>query len=74
MTHEERQALRCEIISSTAYEISKVAKELSSLFDDNFIRNDRINLRLRHLKHYYEELEKLKTLLFENEPFFEEEE
>lgn len=59
MTKEEKDALHADVIANTAHKIEKVSKELSNLYRDSFINNERIELRKKHLLQYFNELNNL---------------
>ena len=59
MSIEEKSALHYKVIANTAHKIEKVANELSILYKDSFISNERIELRKKHLKKYFDELTNL---------------
>lgn len=55
----DKEALHYDVVANTAHKIEKVAQELSSLYKDSFINNERVELRQRHLAKYVDELNKL---------------
>ena len=59
MIQTDKEALHAEVIANTAHKIEKVAQELSSLYKDSFINNERIALRQKHLVKYFDELKDL---------------
>jgi hypothetical protein len=59
MIQSEKDALHFDVIAATAHKIEKVAKEISSLYNDSFISNERIQLRKSHLVKYFNELNNL---------------
>lgn len=59
MLQTDKNALHVDVIANTAHKIEKVSNELSSLYKDSFINNERIELRRRHLCQYFNELNKL---------------
>lgn len=59
MLQADKNALHADVIANTAHKIEKVSNELSSLYKDSFINNERIELRKRHLCQYFNELNKL---------------
>lgn len=59
MLQSEKNALHFSVIAATAHKIEKVAQELSSLYNDSFISNERIQLRKNHLIKYFNELNNL---------------
>ena len=59
MIQSDKEALHAEVIANTAHKIEKVAQELSSLYKDSFINNERIALRQKHLVKYFDELKDL---------------
>lgn len=59
MLQSEKDALHFSVIAATAHKIEKVATELSSLYNDSFISNERIQLRKNHLAKYFNELNNL---------------
>ena len=59
MLQSDKDALHAKVIADTAHKIEKVAQELSSLYKDSFINNDRVNLRKTHLMKYFNELNNL---------------
>jgi len=54
----DKEALHYDVVANTAHKIEKVAQELSSLYKDSFINNERVKLRQRHLAKYVDELKK----------------
>lgn len=59
MLQSDKDALHADVIATTAHKIEKVAQELSSLYKDSFINNERIKLRKNHLVKYFNELNEL---------------
>jgi hypothetical protein len=59
MLQSDKDALHADVIANTAHKIEKVAQELSSLYKDSFINNERIELRKNHLVKYFNELNEL---------------
>ena len=59
MLQSDKDALHAQVIAGTAHKIEKVAQELSSLYKDSFINNDRVQLRRNHLVKYFNELNEL---------------
>lgn len=59
MLQFDKDALHAKVIADTAHKIEKVAQELSSLYKDSFINNDRVQLRKNHLVKYFNELNEL---------------
>ena len=59
MLQTDKEALHAKVIANTAFKIEKVAQELSSLYKDSFINNERIELRQKHLVKYFDELKDL---------------
>ena len=59
MLQSDKDALHADVIANTAHKIETVAKELSSLYKDSFINNERIELRKNHLVKYFNELNNL---------------
>jgi len=59
MIQTDKEALHYDVVANTAHKIEKVAQELSSLYKDSFINNERVELRQRHLAKYVDELNKL---------------
>lgn len=59
MSQSDKDALHAKVIADTAHKIEKVAQELSSLYKDSFINNDRVQLRKNHLVKYFNELNEL---------------
>ena len=59
MIQTNKEALHYDVVANTAHKIEKVAQELSSLYKDSFINNERVELRQRHLAKYVDELNKL---------------
>lgn len=59
MSQSDKDALHVKVIADTAHKIEKVAQELSSLYKDSFINNDRVQLRKNHLVKYFNELNEL---------------
>lgn len=59
MLQSDKDALHAKVIADTAHKIEIVAKELSSLYRDSFINNERVNLRKNHLTKYFTELSNL---------------
>ena len=59
MLQSDKDALHCDVIANTAHKIEKVAQELSSLYKESFINNDRVQLRKDHLVKYFNELNTL---------------
>lgn len=59
MLQSDSDALHASVIADTAHKIEKVAQELSSLYKDSFINNDRVQLRKNHLVKYFNELNEL---------------
>jgi hypothetical protein len=59
MLQSDKDALHAKVIADTAHKIEKVAQELSSLYKDSFINNDRVQLRKNHLVKYFNELNEL---------------
>lgn len=59
MLQSDKDALHAQVIADTAHKIEKVAQELSSLYKDSFINNDRVQLRKNHLVKYFNELNNL---------------
>lgn len=59
MLQSDKDALHVDVIANTAHKIEKVAQELSSLYKDSFINNDRVQLRKNHLVKYFNELNEL---------------
>lgn len=55
----EEKILHYDVIENTAHKIEKVANELSILYKNSFISNERIELRKKHLKKYFDELTNL---------------
>ena len=63
MIQSEKDALHFDVIADTAHKIEKVAKELSSLYNDSFLSNERIQLRKKHLAKYFNELNNLMQII-----------
>ena len=59
MLQSDKDALHCDVRANTAHKIEKVAQELSSLYKESFINNDRVQLRKDHLVKYFNELNTL---------------
>lgn len=59
MLQSDKDALHADIIANTAHKIEKVSRELSSLYKDSFINNERVQLRKNHLIRYFNELNEL---------------
>ena len=59
MLQSDKDALHADIIANTAHKIEKVSRELSSLYKDSFINNERVQLRKNHLVKYFNELNEL---------------
>lgn len=59
MLQSDKDALHADVIANTAHKIEKVSQELSSLYKDSFISNERIELRKRHLCKYFNKLNEL---------------
>ena len=59
MLKSDKDALHYDVVANTAHKIEVVAKELSSLYKDSFINNDRVQLRKKHLIKYFNELNNL---------------
>lgn len=59
MLQSDKDVLHAKVIADTAHKIEKVAQELSSLYKDSFINNDRVQLRKNHLVKYFNELNEL---------------
>lgn len=59
MLQSDKDALHYDVIANTAHKIEKVSQELSSLYKDSFINNERIELRKNHLVKYFNELNEL---------------
>lgn len=56
MIQSEKDALHFDVIANTSHKIEKVAKELSSLYKDPFLSNEKIQLRKKHLATYFSDL------------------
>lgn len=59
MIQSDKEALHYDVIANTAHKIETVSKELSSLYKDSFINNERVQLRKNHLVKYFNELNNL---------------
>lgn len=59
MLQSDKDAAHARVIANTAHKIEKVANELSSLYMDSFINNERVQLRKNHLIQYFNELNTL---------------
>lgn len=59
MTQLDKDALHARVIACTARKIEKVTQELSNLYRDSRINNERVELRKGHLIEYFNELNKL---------------
>ena len=59
MLQSDKNALHYDVVANTAHKIEKVSQELSSLYKDSFINNDRVQLRKKHLAKYFNELNEL---------------
>lgn len=59
MSQLDKDALHAKVIADTAHKIEIVAKELSSLYKESIINNDRVQLRKNHLVKYFNELNNL---------------
>jgi len=59
MLQSEKDALHADVIANTAHKIEKVSQELSSLYKESFINNERVQLRKNHLIKYFNELNEL---------------
>jgi len=59
MIQSDKEALHYDVIANTAHKIEVVSKELSSLYKDSFINNERVQLRKNHLVKYFNELNNL---------------
>lgn len=68
MIQTDKEALHAEVIADMAHMIMVVAQELSSLYKDSFINNERIELRQKHLAKYVDKLNQL-TKRFDSETF-----
>ena len=56
MLQTEKQALHYEVIANTAHKVEKIARQLSTLYNDSYINNNEINRNLKNLENYYDEL------------------
>ena len=56
MLQTERQALHYEVIANTAHKVEKIARQLTTLYNDSYINNNEINRNLKNLERYYDEL------------------
>lgn len=63
MLQSNKDALHAKVIANTAHKIEKVSQELSSLYKDSFINNERIELRKKHLCQYFNELNELMQII-----------
>ena len=52
----ERKALHYEVIANTAHKIEKIARQLTTLYNDSYIDNNEIDRNLKNLERYYDEL------------------
>jgi len=59
MLQSDKDALHASVIANTAHKIEKVSQELSSLYKESFINNERVQLRKNHLVKYFNELNEL---------------
>ena len=59
MLQSDKDTLHANVIANTAHKIEKVAQELSSLYKESFINNERVQLRKSHLIKYFNELNEL---------------
>ena len=56
MLQTERKALRYEVIANTAHKVEKIARQLTTLYNDSYINNNEIDRNLKNLERYYDEL------------------
>ena len=56
MLQTERQALHYEVIANTAHKVEKIARQLTTLYNDSYINNNEIDRNLKNLERYYDEL------------------
>ena len=56
MLQTERQALHYEVIANTAHKVEKIARQLTTLYNDSYINNNEIDRNLKNLERYYNEL------------------
>ena len=71
MTQSEKDILHFAVIANTAHKIEKIARELSSIYNDSFLSNKRIQLKKDHLAKYFNELNDLMQTTETEQQMFE---